>query len=185
MIEQTEANGQLNFRKDQDALTHLGVYNASAGPVAITEFQTGNGTGACDLGITGPGFSDGSNMAPNEGFVVAESGAAGLHLRHNGDGYVRISVGLSPQEYIRYWSNLVEAKKPLCIPNNTLLLARTSAGGTLGIIYLDMNSRTTLQLNNTRLRLSDADTVTDAQGKITGIRAVVNGVNGTIPFVQD
>jgi hypothetical protein len=90
-----------------------------------------------------------------------------------------------PQSIVHADAEFFDVLRNLCIPHNTMFWGKTAGGGRLGMMFLDSVGRTSLQLNNTRLRLSDADTVTDAQGKITGIRAVVNGVNGTIPFVQD
>lgn len=78
-----------------------------------------------------------------------------------------------------------EVKKWLLIPNNTMLMARRNLSGVFGMMYMDTSDRTSLQLNHRELRLSDAKVVTDAQGNITGIRAIVNGIPGTIPFNPD
>lgn len=84
MLVSQPANGQFNYRSDQDAPTHLQVENQhSSGSNIYSEFRVKTAAGAGDFGITGPGFSDGSNMEAGEVFVVAESDAAGLLLKTN------------------------------------------------------------------------------------------------------
>lgn len=89
----TTATEELFVYKDQNGPTDIQVENRSAGASAITEFRVTNGTGAGDFFIAGTGFTDGSNFLPNEVGVVAETSAAGLHLRSNGpDDPIRMSV---------------------------------------------------------------------------------------------
>ncbi len=79
----------------------------------------------------------------------------------------------------------VDIEGSLRIRHNTMLWAKDSSGNPLGLMYMSPNNQTTLQLNSNELKISDAKVVTDASGKITGIRAVINDKNGTIPFNED
>jgi len=79
----------------------------------------------------------------------------------------------------------VDIEGSLRIKNNTMLWGEDSNGNPLGLIYMSPNNETTLQLNNNRHKLSDANVVTDANGKITGIRYVVNNKTGVVPFTED
>ena len=105
----------LEIEGSQNEPLHVQVLNKGSGNNVYSEFRAVTKVGAADFGITGPEFRDGSNMLGNEAFVVAESTARGLHLRHNGQGWVRVSVGEAPREVILWdangWHYLVPAAR--------------------------------------------------------------------------
>lgn len=102
MLMTQPAPGMVNFRKDQNAPTHLEVDNLlPSGNNIYSEFRVQTKAGGGDFGITGPGFNDGSNLLPGEVFIVAESDASGVHFRSNNENYIRGSIGLHPAEVFR------------------------------------------------------------------------------------
>lgn len=103
MVVSNPSPGMINYRWDQNGPSHLEVDNLLASGTNIySEFRVQTKAGGGDFGITGPGFNDGSNMLPGEVFVIAESDAAGVHLRSNKEAYIRGSIGLNPTEVFRF-----------------------------------------------------------------------------------
>lgn len=106
-------NNRVYIRQDENAPTDVQIENMHNGSNVYSEFRAvvarpDGSSSAGDFGIVGHGFTDGTDLKPNEVFVIAESTANGLCLRTNNTQPVRIQV--DSREVLRVLPGGVEIK---------------------------------------------------------------------------
>ena len=181
---------------DAQGVTIIYVYHHSNGSASaeFTGYRTRGSidnqqdTQPNDKVVKYAGVGRSAGVPKQAGFIQIE--ASDLWGQNPVGGPGRLRIALSPPHndapvtVALAWHNLFEFLSEVCLPNNTMLCARKVDGTKFGMLFLDAQGRTGVQLNNMRLFISDADVVM-TNGKPTSIKAVVNGALGMIPFVPD
>lgn len=179
---------------DVDAPLHFQIKNTNAGITNLCEFRADNGTAGGDFGIAGTGYNDGSNLLPNEVFIVNESGSAGMHFKNNANGtYIRWSSTIADVTAERMRINSAGV---LCVghavaagvagqvllPNAVAFGSLNGAGnGSLSLISATSANRTQIHCNGTILNFDNALTQATAGAVATYLRVRVGGVDRVIP----
>jgi len=171
------------------------ITNSNAGNNVYAEFRASNGTGACDFGIVGTGFSVDVTTNANEGFLISESTSAGLLIKHNGDSYIRFSKGISGvvQEVARLGSTGAlalgttfvtgSAKGNIIVPNNTTYMSVNAAGnGLKSLLYCDSGDRTALSFNGGALVLDTPVTTGGIGADVGHFHVRIGGTNYGVTY---
>ena len=195
VVSESRSAEELFVSKNANLPVDIQIRNPNAGAAALAEFRADNGTGAGDFGIVGTSFNDGSNIAANEVFLIAESTAAGLHFRANGNVPIRLSVGIAGvvTECVRLGANtgalLVGTTVTtgavignVVVPNNTNYMSVNAAGtGMVSLISAAVTNRTAIQCNSAILNFANSLTQAGTGAVVAYLRVQVNGVDRVIP----
>jgi len=156
-------NALLHAQTAKSGIVDIILENTTNATSAINEIRVINNVGsggATDLGTTATGYTD-STVGGDMGFVTAESGLAGLRLRHNANNFIQTQVGATPI---------------------TLLSVANDGSTKSGVLVTNKDSGiTALQANTIFHVYGDADVnQLMVVGKITG----TNDENGYISFTN-